>query len=723
MRRLILGATFALTGLALWAPAQQAGKADGSAAPIHGGNGVRLPAPPPTEKHPVTDDYHGVQVTDDYRWLEDKNSPATRAWIAAQNQYTDEYLKQVKDRSEIAAALTKLERVDTYGTPQKRGDHYFFTKRLASENQASIYMRSGWNGKDERLVDATKMSADQNTSVAMLDISKDGSLLAYGVRQGGADEMAVHVLRVERRKEMGDVLPSRRYFGVQIDPERKGLYYAVFIPQQGTLVYHHVFGEPVDKDQMVFGREYHGEKLGVMDLVGVHVSDNGHFLILTINRGVPPTRTDIVLLDLRKRNAQPEPLVWGINNRFTLLDSGQDDFYVQTDYGAPNGRILKAELDTEPSQWEAVVPESKNVIEETALTGRHLFVDRLVDVKSQTTIYSLDGKRAGQLTYPGIGHGTPVYGRPLDPEGFYSFQSFNLPPTIYRYTVPNGKTEIFAQPKVPFNSADYEVRQVFFASKDGTRVPMFIAGRKGLPLNGSTPLLMTGYGGFNLSMTPGWNPMYAWWLQQGGWFALPNMRGGGEYGESWHKAGMFEKKQNVFDDFFAAARYLIANKYTDSRHLAIWGRSNGGLLMGAAMTQHPELFGAIVCGYPLLDMLRYQYFEFGRLWTTEYGSAEDPAQFAYIRAYSPYQNVKPGTKYPPIMFFSGNNDTRVDPLHARKMTAEMQADTGGHRPILLHYTLKGGHSAGVSVTQQVQDETDILAFLWNEAGPQAAGGK
>ena len=353
------------------------------------------------------------------------------------------------------------------------------------------------------------------------------------------------------------------------------------------------------------------------------------------------------------------------------------------------------------------------------MLGGKIFIDRLVDVKDEISIYSLDGKPEGSMKLPGIGSATVPYGRPLVKEGFYSFTSFNVPPTIFRYEVGRseagtGVTSVFARPKVPFHPEHYEVRQVFFTSKDGTRVPMFIAGKKGLPRNGKTPLLLTGYGGFNISTTPNWNPMYAWWLEQGGWFAVPNMRGGGEYGEDWHKAGMFGKKQNVFDDFFAATRYLIDEKYTDAANLAIWGRSNGGLLMGAAMTQHPELYGAIVCGYPLLDMLRYQNFEFGRLWTTEYGSADNAADYKYIRTYSPYQNVKEGTKYPAIMFFSGDNDTRVDPLHARKMTAEMQAATGGDRPILLHYSLKGGHSSGVSVTQQIQDETDILSFLWNE---------
>jgi prolyl oligopeptidase len=311
-----------------------------------------------------------------------------------------------------------------------------------------------------------------------------------------------------------------------------------------------------------------------------------------------------------------------------------------------------------------------------------------------------------------------VIGRPEKTTGFYVFQSFILPPTIYRYDTKTGKSDIFFQPKVPFDSAQYEMKQVFYTSKDGTRVPMFIAGKKGLKQDGSERLLMTGYGGFQLPMLATWNPEYAWWMQQGGYFAEPNLRGGDEYGEPWHKAAMFEKKQNVFDDWFAAAEYLIHTHYTSPEHFAIRGRSNGGLLMGASMTQRPDLFGAIWCGYPLLDMLRYQKFLFGRLWTTEYGSADNAKDFPYLLKYSPYQNVKPGTKYPAIMFFTGDSDTRVAPLHARKMTARMQAANGGNRPILLHYSLKGGHSSGVSLTQLVDDEADELAFLWNETSAQ-----
>ena len=683
------------------------------ASEVRGGNGVVLPEPPATPKHPIVDTLHGDGITDDYRWLEKQRDPETRAWITAQNAYTDEYLKQVTVRSQIQQELEKLMRVESYSTPIKRGGLYFFRKRLANENQESIYVRHGAGGADQRLVDATKLSADQNTSALILDVTTDGALMAYGVRQGGADEQSVHIMDVASRRDLTDQLPTQRYLGVQISPDKKGLYYSVF-HHEGTLVYWHSLGTNPSADKVIFGKEYKGEPLGELDLVGAGVSDNGHWLILSISRGVPAKREDILLKDLREPDAPVIPLVYGIDNRFSLVDTGSDTFLIQTDLDAPKGRILRADPGTSPKQWQTVVPEGKDVIEDSGVLDGKLFVKRLVDVKSDITIYSLEGKQIGTLTLPGIGDASLPFGRPLEKEGFYSFTSFNAPPTIYRYQAESGGTSIFAQPKVPFLSDHYEVRQVFFTSKDGTRVPMFIAGKKGLPRNSKTPLLMTGYGGFNVSLTPGWNAMYAWWMEQGGWFAVPNLRGGGEYGEDWHKAGMFEKKQNVFDDFFAATRYLIAEKYTDPSHLAIWGRSNGGLLMGAAITQHPELYGAIVCGYPLLDMLRYQNFLFGKLWTTEYGSADNEADYKYIRAYSPYQNVKDGAKYPAIMFFSGDSDTRVDPLHARKMAALMQSATGTDRPILLHYSLKGGHSAGVSVTQEIQDYADILSFLWNE---------
>ncbi len=694
----------ALFALALYAQNQEQ--------TIRGGNGVSLPPPPPTPAHSVKDEYQGMQIEDPYRWLEDAKGPETRAWIDEQNKYTQQYLNQLKNRPEIIHQLTELERVEEYSSPALRGDRYFFEKRLASESQASIYVREGWKGTDSRLIDATRLSTDQNTSVFIEDIARNGSLLVYGVRQGGADEESVHVINVQESKDLPDVLPSARYMGVSLGPEEKGIYYSVFT-HQGTNVYFHRFGTAVQSDSKIFGGEYHGEKLGEIDTVRAWVSDSGRYLLLDIGHGVPPTRDDILVEDLRRPGSDFLPLVYGIEAQTRALNIG-DRFLLETNYQAANKRIVEATPGGKPEEWKTVIPEGKDVINGSSIVGGKLFVTRLHDVKTETTIYSLDGRATGKIDYPGIGSSTGVHGLPTQNEGFYSFESSIQPPTIFRYDVRSGKSEVFAMPRVPFDSPQYEVTQVFYTSKDGTRVPMFIAGKKGLERNGQAQLLMTGYGGFDVPMLPEWNPEYAWWMEQGGFFALPNLRGGDEYGEPWHKAAMFEHKQNVFDDFFAAAEYLIANHYTVPERFALRGRSNGGLLMGAAITQRPDLFGAIWCGYPLLDMLRYQKFELGPLWITEYGSAQNAKDLSYLAKYSPYQNVKPGEKYPAIMFFTGDSDTRVDPLHARKMTARMQAAGGGNRPILLHYSLKGGHSAGVSLTQLVTDQADELAFLWNE---------
>jgi prolyl oligopeptidase len=687
-------------------------------------SGVTLPGPPATAKKPVSETLHGETFVDNYRWLESGKSPETRAWIAAQSGYTDKYLSQIAKRPEIVAQLTKLQRVDTTGMPTERGGRFYYMKRLADENQASIYVRDSLGGPEKRLVDATKLSADQNSSVTIADVSRDGKLLVYGVRVGGADEMKIHVLKTANGEEMPVDLPVARYQGISLaEPANSessaditGIYYSVYRPESGSFVYQYNFGNGNEPKQ-IFGGEFNGEKFSTLDLIGMQVTEDGRFMVLEAHHGVPATRVDVYVSDLNSADRKFVPLIHGIDSRFSMEYAGEGNFYVHTDYKAPNGRVLKADLkNPNVDAWQTVVPEGKDVISSLAIAGHRLFVSRLADVKTQTTIYSFDGKRVGQVEYPGIGEGSNVSGRIGSNTGFFSFQSFVMPPTIYSFNIGVSKAEVWAANKTPFDSSKYEVTQVFYTSKDGTKIPMFIAGKKGLPRDGSVPTLMTGYGGFNLPMTSSWNPEYAWWMEQGGYFAMPNLRGGAEYGENWHKQAMFEKKQNVFDDWFAAAEYLIANKYTTTPRLAIRGRSNGGLLMGASMTQRPDLYGAIWCGYPLLDMLRYQNFLIGRTWTTEYGSADDPAQFVYIRKYSPYQNVKPGTKYPAIMFFTGDSDTRVDPLHARKMAALMQVSNGDDRPILLHYSVKSGHSAGVSITQLVEDEADELAFLWNETG-------
>ena len=682
---------------------------------IRGGNGVTLPVPPATEAKPVTDVVNGTSITDPYRWLEDGQSPETRAWIASQMKYTEEYLSQVKIRPEIAKRVKELVRVESFSIPVERQGSYFFNKRLPDENQASIYLRKGLHGSDQRLVDAAKLSADQNTSVQIADISKAGDLLAYSVREGGADEEIVRLLDVKKNQELPDVLPRARYSQISIAPDKRGLYYGRLDPA-GSVIYYHRFGTPADTDQVIFGKEFNGEKFGQMELIGARITENERYLLIEVYHGVPATRVDVYAKDLRAPDASIRPVIHGIDNRFTVENHG-DDLYAQTDYKAENYRVVRIHIqDPSPDKWQTVVPEGKDVISEISVVGGKLFVTGLHDVVAQTRIYSLDGKQLGELQYPTLGSASGVYGLDDSENAFYTFESFIIPPAIYHYDLKTGKTEVFAKPQVPFASEQYDVKQVFYTSKDGTRVPIFISSRKGLKADGNAPALMHAYGGFNISLTATWNPEYAWWMEQGGFSAQPNLRGGGEYGEKWHKGGMFEKKQNVFDDFFAAAEYLIANKYTTAERLAIRGRSNGGLLMGAAMTQRPDLFGAIWCGYPLLDMMRYQNFLVGRWWTTEYGSAENPQQFPYLLKYSPYQNVKPGTRHPAIMFNTGDSDTRVDPLHARKMTALMQADAESNRPILLHYELKAGHSAGVSITQFVSDTADELAFLWNETG-------
>ena len=683
---------------------------------VKGGNGIILPPPPVTEAKPVTETIHGVTLTDPYRWLEDAKSPETRAWIAEQMKYTEKYLSQVKIRPQIIQDLARLERVESYDIPTERGGRYFFKKRLADENQGSIYLRHGLHGEDVRLIDATRLSADQNTSVQINDISKDGTLLVYGIRSGGADEESVHILEIDKNgasRELSDSLPSARYEGIQLSPDKQGLYYARY-EKTGTLVFYHQLGSPASSDNLIFGKSFEGETFGQMELIQAEITENERYLMIGVVHGVPAKRVDIYAKDLRQPGSPIRPIVRGMDYRFTPTNYG-DDLYLLTDYQAPNYRVVKVSIaNPQPQNWTTIVPEAADVISGITIVGGKLFVTGLHDVVTQTNIFTLDGHQIGHLEYPTLGAASQLNGREDSNEAFYSFQSFIIPPTIYRYDVATGKTEVFAKPKVPFNSDDYEVKQVFYKSKDGTRIPMFISSKKGVKRDGNTPTLMTGYGGFLVDLNPGWNPEYAWWLEQGGFFAQPNLRGGGEYGEKWHQAGMFEHKQNVFDDFFAAAQYLVDEKYTSVDHLAIRGRSNGGLLMGAAMTQHPEMFGAIWCGFPLLDMIRFQNFLVGKWWTAEYGSADNADQFPYLLKYSPYQNVKPGMKFPAIMFNTGDSDTRVDPLHARKMTALVQKDNANDRPILLHYQTISGHSAGVSITQAIEDTADELSFLWNE---------
>ena len=681
---------------------------------IHGRGGINLPPPPDAKEAPVTDNYFDTKVVDNYRWLEDANSADTRAFIDAENAYTGRYFEQARIRPQFADNLDQLEHVTKWNIPIQRGNDLFFEKLLAGEGQSSIYVRHGWAEKDKRLIDPAQFSRDPNTSVDLADVSRDGTLVAYTVREGGADETTVRVFNVRTGKSLFDVLPNANYISVTFSPDGKGIYYSR-MDHKGCLLYEHMLGTLVGHDALLFGYEFRGEELGPRDVISASLSDDYRYLVVEVDRGVPAKRVDIVYRDLTRQGSFFEVLIWGVESRFTA-DYVKGVWYVLTDYNAPNGCILKAYPAIMPDAWDKVIPEGPDSIEGFNIVGNKIYVNRLHDVKTETSVYTLDGKPAGSVEYEGIGSATTIAGRSTDRYGYFSFESFTTPPAIYRLDTATKKRDLFAQAKVPFDSSQYDLKQVFYTSKDGTRVPMFIAGKKGLKQDGTERLLMTGYGGFKISELPEWNPVFAAWMEEGGWFALPNLRGGGEYGEKWHEQGMFEKKQNVFDDWFAAAEYLIANKYTSPEHFAIMGRSNGGLLMGASITQRPELFSAVECGYPLLDMLRYQKFEDGPLWTTEYGSSDDEKQFGYLLKYSPYQSVRAGTKYPAVLFFTGASDTRVDPLHARKMTALIQADSASGRPVLLHYSVAGGHSSGVSVDQKIQDGTDQLTFLWTETG-------
>lgn len=666
-------------------------------------------APPMTRTDNVAETLHGITLTDPYRWLEDQESPDTRAWIKAQNEYSASVLGALPFRNRIRDRLTQLLKIDTISTPFAKGSRYFVSKRRADQNQSVIYIRDGLNGKDEVLIDPNTMSVDQMTSVQIQDVSPDGKLLVYGVRQGGEDEVTISLLDVDSRKELPDRLPKGR-IGVSLKPDKSGFYYSRFTNNVGGRVFYHAMGSDASKDVEVFGKGYSPQVF-----VGASISLDGHYLFLFASHGSAGDKTEIYFQDLTT-NGPITPLVNDINASFSP-DIAGDHLFVLTNWNAPNRRILDVDL-KKPGRdnWREVVPESASVINGLSAVGGKLFVNYLDNVATKIKVFEPSGKQVREIAFPTLGTSSGMSGDWDRDEGFYTFSSFAQPTTIYRYSVASGKQEVFARTNVPVQSDQIEVKQVWYESKDKTKIPMFLVYKKGLKLDGKNPVFLTGYGGFNVALTPNFSALAAYWAESGGVYALPNLRGGGEFGEKWHKAGMLANKQNVFDDFIGAAEWLIKNKYTSSSKLAISGGSNGGLLVGAAMTQRPELFQAVVCSYPLLDMIRYQSFLVAKFWVPEYGTAENPEQFKYIHAYSPYQHVKKGEKYPAVLFVTGDADTRVAPLHARKMTALVQASTGSDRPVLLHYNTKAGHSGGLPVSQIIDDETDELSFLFWQLG-------
>jgi prolyl oligopeptidase len=669
---------------------------------------------PETRAEVVRDTLHGQAIEDSYRWLENKDAPETRAWIDAENAYTDALLGPVPGRERVRARLEQLLKVDARGVPYQRGDRYFFTRRLADQAINVLCMRQGLNGKDRVLLDPHPLSPDQTTGVVYLDVSSDGRMMAYGTRLGGEDEVTVSFRDVDTMNDLSEKLPRARYSGVAITADKRGAYYARRTPE-GPRVYFHAMGTDPAADKLLFGTGYGPEKI-----ISCGLSDDRRWLRITVSHGAATERSEIYVVDAAA-GGPVTPIVNDLDAYFSAAIGG-DTMFLKTNWNAPNFKILAVDL-RNPARagWKEIVPAGTSVIDAFSLVGGRVLVTYLENVVSVVKTFDPTGKPLGTIQFPTMGTVGTIYGEWDRSDAFFTFASFHVPTTIYRYETASGRQSVWWRSSAPIQSDKFEVRQVWYPSKDGTKIPMFLVHRKGLRLDGARPTLLTGYGGFSVASTPSFSARAALWIESGGVYALPNLRGGGEFGEAWHHAGMLEKKQNVFDDFIAAAEWLIANQYTRSDKLCISGGSNGGLLVGAALTQRPDLFGAVVCSVPLLDMLRYQNFLVARYWVPEYGSAENADQFGFIRAYSPYHQVKTGVKYPAVMFITGDSDTRVDPLHARKMCALLQASTGSDRPILLYYDTKAGHSAGKPIRKQIDDYAQELMFLSWQLGVTLAG--
>jgi prolyl oligopeptidase len=671
------------------------------------------PAPPPTPVHVVRDTLHGVVIEDPYRWLEDKDSPETRAWVQAQMAFTQAQLAKVPGRDDVKAKLAAYKKVDTRSVPTVRGKRLFFSARKADQQQAVLTMREGAEGADVALVDPNGMGEDHTTNVALLDVSHDGALVAYGIRKGGEDETDVRLLDVATRKDVPGGLPKARYLGVAISPDKKGCWYSRW-EDKGSRIRYHRFGDDLAKDKVVFGEGFGPERIPAVSL-----TDDGRWVVAWVYTGSAGDDIQISVMDAVKGGKFT--LVTGELHEKVSIESAGGKFILSTTWQAPNGRVLLADWNNPgPAHWQEIVPTRKDaVIEGVSVAGGRLVVQYLQNVSSKLETFGLDGSPRGAIALPGIGSASAVSGSFDGNEGYYSFQSFNRPTAIHRYDFAAGADTEWWKLTLPFVGDNYEVRQITYFSQDGVKVPMFVTQPKGMEYDGSHPVLLTGYGGFNLSQTPGFSAFGAAWLDMGGVFVSTNLRGGGEFGDTWHQGGMRAKKQNTFDDFLGAALWLLTHGYCTRERLGIAGGSNGGLLVGAAITQRPDLFGAAVCEVPLLDMLRFHRFLVARFWVPEYGSSEDPEQFQWLRAYSPYQHVVAGTKYPATLFVSGDSDTRVDPLHARKMAALLQAAQGGDKPVLLHYDVSSGHSGGQGVDKSIEDDADVLQFLRAQLGMSA----
>jgi prolyl oligopeptidase len=703
---------FCLLAGAVWA-------ADGSSV-----NPAAPAAPPKARVEVVEETVHGHRIADSYRWLEDANSAETEEFVRAELAYTRGLLDPLPGRDRIHQQLTELLSIGNIGTPQVGGKYFFYMRREGRQNQAVLLVREGVHGKDRALVDVNQMSADGTVALDWWTPSDDGKYVAYGTSHGGSEESTLQIVETSSGKLLPDAIDRARHANVAWKKDNSGFYYGR-TPKKGEVpageeVYHvkifyHRLGSDPEKDWLIFGGRLNAQDVPVAQLA----DDEDRWLLITVFEGY--TKTEMFLQDL-KAGTPPVEVTSGKDFSYSgEILRGQ--LYIFTNEDAPRYRVLRADAQRPGREgWREIIPESDAVLKNVLIIHGNLFGLYEQNVTSLLKTFSNDGRLLSDVKLPGLGSITEIGGKWDSEQAFFGFQSFTVPPSIYSLDFSENKgPELWARVDAPsIDPSAYEVNQVWFTSKDGTKVPMFVFYKKGLALNGKNPTVLTGYGGFNISLTPSFAGDRYLWLEHGGVFAVANLRGGAEFGEDWHRAGMLEKKQNVFDDFIAAAEFLIAQKYTDKEHLAIRGGSNGGLLVGVALTQRPDLFHAVVCAVPLLDMLRYQHFQIAKLWIPEYGSADDPKQFDWIYAYSPYHHVKAGTQYPAVLFMTAESDTRVDPMHAKKMAALMQAEAANgqsrERPIFLRIEPKAGHGVGKPITKQIEELTDVYSFLFWQLG-------
>lgn len=668
-----------------------------------------MPLPPDTRTELLVETLHGVEIADSYRWLEDQDAPETRAWIDQQNAYTDSVLTGLPGREALESVVARVLQVDAISLPNERDGRYFHSKRRADQDLSVVYVREGVEAEDRVLIDPHPMSPDHTVSVSLLDISQDGRLVVYGVRAGGVDEVSIRLRDVDTGADLPDDFPAARYGQVNLTPDKTGFYYERYGDVAPRVMYHAIGTDP-GTDVQLFGDGY-----GLQHIPVTLLSDDGRWLLVHVIEGSSGP-TEIHIKDL----ASDAPFVAVIQDGVTesWAEFAGDQLVITTNLDAPNKRVVVADpANPAVEEWTEIIAERRDVvIQDVRGLGGRLAVSFLQDVQPRAAIYELSGAHVRDIAFDTIGAVGGGAGRWTSDEAFFTFQSYHRPTTIYRYDLATGDQTVWAQVEVPIDTDRYTVTQTWFESKDGTRVPMFVTHRDDVVLDGENPTLLTGYGGFNLSMTPAFSSLAAVWLEHGGVFAEANMRGGGEFGEAWHRDGMLERKQNVFDDFIEAAEHLIAEGYTSPEHLAIRGGSNGGLLVGTVSNQRPDLFGAVVCTYPLLDMVRYHQFLVASFWVPEYGSSEDPDQFAYIYDYSPYHNIDATAEYPATLYITGDGDTRVAPLHGRKMAALMQATHGQSVPVLLRYHTDAGHSGGQPVSQQIDQMVDTVSFLLWQVG-------